>query len=196
MKHLLQRTWEHGNVHYETDIPACTEEERRAAGLPSKSHVAKIRGNQLEKTAYAIDGIHTPTAYRGTPFAPFQWHVENFWLMSVNVLHSGEKIWYWSEPSSLAAIDAVFQERPLLGKPSHDDYLGHEALFGGTDHLRQQGIAIRCFKQKEGQVMVTYPRVLHSGFSVTDTLAEAINYADETWDTTGYRPCTEKCYRD
>jgi hypothetical protein len=180
------------NVAYQTDIPAQTPEEREGALLPTESPIWPIRGNNLVRKG--IPGVHTPTGYCGTTLAPFAWHAEDYLMGAINYLHSGEKVWFCTEPSSYDAATKAFSD--LLGKePDHDQFLRHEAVHYGVDHLRSRKIATRCFMQKTGQWVVLYPRSYHSGFSATATLAEAVNYADQSWTPPeGYRPCTEMCH--
>lgn len=189
MKELLE-SGKMSDVFYETDIPARTAEDRTAAGLPRESLIAGIRGNQLDATAYSIDGMHTPTGYRGTPFAPFVWHDENFWAAALNILYSGRKMWYWVPPAAWAAANDGFRMLPLLHLPDNHQYLQDEGLFGGLDYLKEKGIDVMSFEQRQGQIMFQYSRVLHSGFSMSGTLAEAVNYADERWKpkSQGYEP--------
>lgn len=45
-------------------------------------------------------------------------------------------------------------------------------------------------QQNAGEAILTFPRAYHQGFSIGDTLAEAVNYADNDWDPAVYAYCS------
>ncbi|KAI7910476.1 hypothetical protein M0657_011356 [Pyricularia oryzae] len=178
-------------VAYQTDIPAETSNERDCAYLPPESPIWPIRGNKLPRTG--IPGLHTPTCYRGTPFAPFAWHHEDFELGAINYLHYGQKIWFVTHPGFFDKATATFQEALNIDQ-DHSQFLRHEAVHGGVQYLRNKDIPTIGFMQEAGQIVVVYPRAYHSGFGATATVAEAVNYADLQYTLPqDYRPCHKKC---
>ena len=180
-----------GNVAYQTDIPAHTEEERRGAFLPPESPVWPFRGNKFPADG-PVPGLHNPSAYQSRPWGPFAWHREDLRAWAVNYLYCGEKIWRVIEPGSEKQADRVFAD--MLGvTPTHNQYLRHQALHGGVDRLREGGVVVREFKQRAGQLVITLPGAYHSGFSVTSTQAEAVNWTDSTDRSEEYVPCNAEC---
>ncbi|KAL8310432.1 hypothetical protein RB597_010320 [Gaeumannomyces tritici] len=179
------------DVAYKTDIPAHTAKERKDAFVPEQSPIYPIRGNQLPPKG--VPGINTPTAFRGTPFSPFGWHFEDWKLGAVNCLYCGNKVWRVTEPGSFETATTFFKE--LVGqRANHDQFMRHESYHQGIEQMQASGIEMRGFVQSAWQIVVVYPGVYHSGFSVTGTLAEAVNYADNRWtEPKGYRPCLESC---
>ncbi|KAL8299137.1 hypothetical protein RB593_009147 [Gaeumannomyces tritici] len=178
-------------VAYETDIPAHTREDRARASLPGESSLWPIPG-QLPKDG-GIVGLHTPTGYIGAPGAPFLWHFEDLRLGAMNTQYCGHKAWFVTPPNFFDRATETFIK--ILGlNPDHDQFLRHEALHGGVDYLRAKGIPTTGFLQRPWQTVVLYPGAYHSGFSVTNTLAEAVNYAGPTYTyPEGYRPCKYEC---
>ncbi|EJT68250.1 hypothetical protein GGTG_14168 [Gaeumannomyces tritici R3-111a-1] len=82
----------------------------------------------------------------------------------------------------------------MLGvTPTHNQYLRHQALHGGVDRLREGGVVVREFKQRAGQLVTTLPGAYHSGFNVTPTQAEAVNWTDSTDRSEEYIPCNAEC---
>ncbi|EJT68026.1 hypothetical protein GGTG_14396, partial [Gaeumannomyces tritici R3-111a-1] len=76
---------------------------------------------------------------------------------------------------------------------THNQYLRHQALHGGVDRLREGGVVVREFKQRAGQLVTTLPGAYHSGFNVTPTQAEAVNWTDSTDRSEEYIPCNAEC---
>ncbi|KAL8410425.1 hypothetical protein RB596_000198 [Gaeumannomyces avenae] len=179
------------DVAYKTDAPALIPRDREQACLPEESTIWPIPG-KLPKNGGVV-GLHSPTAYTGTAWAPFGWHVEDFFLWALNCLYWGVKIWHIIPPENREAATAAFAG--FLGSnPDHDQFLRHEALHGGFEYFQDKDIPTISFPQHSWQIVVTYPGVYHSGFSVTETRAEAINYAHPTDATPkGYKPCTQEC---
>ncbi|KAL8402607.1 hypothetical protein RB596_009106 [Gaeumannomyces avenae] len=178
-------------VSYLTDIPAHSIKEREYALLPPESQIWHIRGNRLPREG--VPGLHTPTAYRGTEQAPFAWHFEDYKLGALNYLYYGQKVWYVIQPKSCDKASRVFSN-VLEVKADHDQFMRHQALHCGINHLRRSDVPTMGFMQEAWQMVVVYPGAYHSGFSVTPTLAEAVNYADLSYTVPeGYKPCNKNC---
>ncbi|EJT68942.1 hypothetical protein GGTG_13530 [Gaeumannomyces tritici R3-111a-1] len=187
-------------VAYLTDIPAHSAQEREDALLPPESPIWHIRDNKLPREGVpgrpCVPGLHTPTAYRGTKSAPFAWHLEDLSLGAINLLYIGRKVWFVTEPASSNKATGVFSNA-LGAKADHDQFLRHQALHGGIEHLRNKGVSTIGFMQEPWEMVIVYPGAYHSGFSVTDTLAEAVNYADRLYTFPKmYKPCDERCHKD
>ncbi|EJT69107.1 hypothetical protein GGTG_13375 [Gaeumannomyces tritici R3-111a-1] len=202
-------------VAYQTDIPAHSTKERENAFLPLQSPIWHIRGNQLPREG--IPGLHTPTAYRGTKGAPFAWHFEDLKLGAINYLYRGRKVWFVTEPGSFDNATEAFSN--VLGlEADHDQFLRHQALHYGIKRLQSEGAPTIgfmqeawqmvvvypgayhsgfSFMQEAWQMVVVYPGAYHSGFSAADSLAEAVNYADQLYTyPEEYKPCDGRCHKD
>lgn len=201
-----------GSVYYRTDIPAATAGERAAAGLPSRSPIWPLAGNRLDDTiVQGIGGIHGAYMYEAAaprdggrrPGAVFGWHIEDVGLLAFNYLHAGHKVWMCVSEAHAAAAEAEFravlEENPVRGLalrgPLCEQWLKHASLFCATG-LRERGVPVAFVGQATGQVVVTFPRTMHAGFSTSYTLAEAVNYADDDdgWVLAGYRDCSARCH--
>lgn len=178
------------NVRYRVDVPAWTPDQRRAAGVPERSPIHPLKGDKLDHTRAIIPGIHTPYVYESGPHfgASFQIHAEDFRLVSLNHLYKGRKIWI-VVPST--AVDVA--EEALGRKRGCSQFMRHRAEFFFPQKLDKLGIPYRIVDQRPGETIVILPDAYHEGFSTGYTIAEAKNYADESWTTETYQPCEEKC---
>ncbi|KAK1763827.1 JmjC domain, hydroxylase-domain-containing protein [Phialemonium atrogriseum] len=200
-----------GGVYYRTDISAASAGEHAAAGLPPRSPIWPLAGNRLDDTiVQGIGGIHGAYMYEAAaprdgaymyeaaaprdgdgrrPGAVFGWHIEDVGLLAFNYLHAGHKVWMCVSEAHAAAAEAEF--RSVLEENPH------ASLFCATG-LRERGVPVAFVGQATGQVVVTFPRTMHAGFSTSYTLAEAVNYADDDdddgWVLAGYRDCSARCH--
>jgi jumonji domain-containing protein 2 len=178
------------DVRYRVDVPAWTEAQRRAAGVPAKSPLHPLKGDKLDRTRAIIPGIHTPYVYESGPAfgATFQIHAEDFRLSSLNHLYEGRKIWIVI-PS--AAVDLAEEKLERRGKCSQ--FMRHRAEFVFPAKLDRLSIPYRTIDQRPGETIVILPDAYHEGFSTGHTLAEAKNYAEESWSADSYQPCDSSC---
>lgn len=190
---LLQTPDWFQDVEYCVDLDARSREERRRLGLPLDSPIFPLEGNRLSKTRTNIPGIHTPYAYwSGSKFgAPFAMHVEDCWLSSVNYLYTGEKIWFIVEPQSLKTLEDKL--RIESRKASCSQFLRHDASYSPKSCLEEWGVSYRVLSQKPGEIVYTFGRAYHQGFSTGPTIAEAVNFAEKDWTVEGYQFCKRNC---
>jgi hypothetical protein len=182
------------DVFYQTDLPASTEQERKAAGLPCQSPIETLRGNQLHRTRHAILGIHTITKYEGSAGAPFAWHIDDCHTDAINYLYHGTKEWSVIPPADSGAAEKEFRKLVLSAKASDagcHQFMRHDAVFGIGRMM--ESAPVRSFPQNAGELVFIYRDAYHSGYSKTYTVAEARNYAGDEWSIEGYRFCTPKC---
>ncbi|VUC29874.1 unnamed protein product [Clonostachys rosea] len=175
-------------IYYRTDISLGSPQIRESLGLPKESPIHPLKENKLDATKHSIDGLHSPYCYESdtTPGAPFLAHIEDFDLCSVNILYHGRKIWI-SEFE--ARIRDVFP-----GASSCAQFMRHACLYVTTKLLDEWKIPFTIIDQQEGDIVVTLPNAYHQGFSVGYTKAEAINYADSSWDPEKTRNgCNSNC---
>ena len=192
LKHLFRKSQNRQlrNVRYRVDVPAWTEQQRREAGVPSRSPIYPLKGDKLDRTKAIIPGIHTPYVYESGPYfgATFQIHAEDFRLASLNHLYKGRKIWI------VVPATAVDVAEKALGRGSAcSQFMRHRAEFFFPDKLEKLGIPYRIVDQRPGETIVILPDAYHEGFSTGYTIAEAKNYADPSWSTDSYQPCEAAC---
>lgn len=177
------------DVRYRADVPAWTKEQRRRAGVPERSPVHPLKGDELDFSHAIIPGIHTPYVYESAaPFgATFQIHAEDFKLISLNHLYKGRKIWIVIPSTSIDDAEIAF------GRKKCAQFMRHRAEFIFPDKLRQLKVPHRIVDQRPGETVVILPDAYHQGFSTGYTLAEAKNYADADWKIDEYEPCGIAC---
>lgn len=183
------------HVRYFVDLDARQEDQRRRIGLPPKSPIFPLEGNRLSETRTSIPGIHAPYAYvSGRAFgAPFAMHVEDCCLSSVNYLYAGEKIWYVLEPEHGKILEERLAASNMRKKCSQ--FLRHSARYITQSSLDDWGISYKVVRQMPNEVIITFPGAYHQGFSTGFTCAEAVNYADQDWNSEGYSFCNGNCPR-
>ena len=188
---LLKKPSGFKDVRYCTDMEARTLEDWKSFGL-STCPIWPLKGNGLSKTGMDIPGIHWPYFYEawdafGTPFAM---HREDGDLHSINYLWVGNKSWTAVPASHINTLEE--KSRETNGSYySYDcaQFLRHSATFYPSSILDHWGIPYKIVIQRAGEVIITFPRVYHQGFSTGYTFAVAANYADEYWSVEGYRGC-------
>ncbi|KAH8179427.1 jmjC domain, hydroxylase domain-containing protein [Sarocladium implicatum] len=186
-KHIDRRI---RDVRYRPDVPAWTPEQRRRAGVPQRSPVHPLAGDELDFSRAIIPGIHTPYVYESAPAfgATFQIHAEDFKLISLNHLYKGRKIWIVIPSTSIEEAEVAFQRKNKCAQ-----FMRHRAEFIFPDKLKQMGVPHRIIDQRPGETVVILPDAYHQGFSTGYTLAEAKNYADQDWAIDTYQPCGIEC---
>ncbi|KAI9753295.1 MAG: hypothetical protein M4579_005214 [Chaenotheca gracillima] len=157
---------------------------RRTFGLPMTSVLPP--GKRLAQSAQSFPGIHRPFVYISErEGAPFEMHVENFDLHSMNILHAGApKLWCIIFPKDRQRVERMVKTRMVAGQDSLcEQFVRHENLFPKPSRLRQLDISFSLFLQKPGELVITLPGAYHFGFGLGANLAEATNCAlDLNWD--------------
>ncbi|KAK0384134.1 hypothetical protein NLU13_8223 [Sarocladium strictum] len=178
------------DVRYRVDIPAWTSEQRRRAGVPQRSPLHPLKGDELDFSRAIIPGIHTPYVYESAaPFgATFQIHAEDFKLISLNHLYKGRKIWIVIPSTAIDEAEVAFGRKNKCAQ-----FMRHRAEFIFPDKLKQLKVQHRIVDQRPGETVVILPDAYHQGFSTGYTLAEAKNYADAEWKIDEYQPCRAEC---
>lgn len=178
------------DVRYRVDVPAWTPEQRRRAGVPQRSPVHPLKGDELDFSRAIIPGIHTPYVYESaSPFgATFQIHAEDFKLISLNHLYKGRKIWIVIPSTAIDDAEVAFGRKNKCAQ-----FMRHRAEFIFPDKLKQLKVPHRIIDQRPGETVVILPDAYHQGFSTGYTLAEAKNYADAEWKIDEYQPCRAEC---
>lgn len=142
-------------------------------------------GTVLDLYPKKVDGISNPFLYVGCEYASFAWHIEDVALFSLNFLHYGaDCVWFFTPPDYFGKFTEwarfflldVMQVTcvSVLGA-------GHKYILAGSEFLKKLGIPVDVVFQKAGEMIVTYPFTLHSGFKTGWNIQEAVNFADEWW---------------
>ncbi|KAF4535055.1 Transcription factor jumonji aspartyl beta-hydroxylase [Lasiodiplodia theobromae] len=87
------------------------------------------------------------------------------------------------------------EERRRLGLPldspifpleaSCSQFLRHDASYSPKSCLEEWGVSYKVLSQKPGEIVYTFGRAYHQGFSTGPTIAEAVNFAEEDWTVDG-----------
>lgn len=183
------------DARYCTDLDIRTSETRTKIGLPSDCPISRLNGDCLVRTKKRVPGIHWPYAYQaGCAFgAPFTMHVEDFWLISINYLYAGEKVWVIVAPKHYHRLEAELKGRPGFEYRPCEQFLRHSPKYIPLKTLDEWGVSYRIVRQKNYEVIITFPKAYHEGFSTGYTFAVAVNYADKEWKYDGYRDCRKGC---
>ena len=179
------------DVRYRTDLNARTQQERDDLGLP-RSPIWPLKGDCLLKTKARVPGIHWPYAYEAndTFGALFTVHREDWDLLSVNYLHKGIKYWIVVSSEFTDLLERKVRESESSIKLTGcAQFLRHYPTYILGPTLDKWGISYKVICQMAGEVIITFPRVYHQGFSAGYTFAEAVNYADERWNPSIYVSC-------
>jgi hypothetical protein len=129
-----------------------------------------------------ISGVTVPWMYIGMMFATFCWHNEDDYLYSINYHHLGApKTWYGVPGSQAPAFERIMQQTvPELFEEEPDLLMKLVTQLNPT-RLLEGRVPVYHTVQEAGQIIVTFPKAYHSGFSHGFNFAEAVNFATADW---------------
>ncbi|KIX92576.1 uncharacterized protein Z520_11752 [Fonsecaea multimorphosa CBS 102226] len=176
-------------MRYATDIPARTTRQRQQLGLPAKSAIYPLKGNQLDRTRYTVPGIHWPYAYlSGCHGALFAIHSDDGNLISVNMHLSGaERLWYVVAPKDGHIIEKEAKKWTCAQR------VRHASRWIPRAKLQRMGARFVNFIQRPGEGVVTWDGAYHQGGTDGSGTAEAVNYGYNDWNMDGYHACETTC---
>ena len=140
-----------------------------------------------------LPGVNEPMLYLGMVFSQFAWHVEDHYLYSTSFLHAGApKTWYAAPAEDAAKVEAAVQAHVFGAGPTPggDGPVASSAavrsLMGKTTMvspkvLMEAGVKVCRVVHRPGEYVVTFPRAYHGGFNHGLNLAEAVNFALDSW---------------
>ena len=138
-----------------------------------------------------ISGITLPWVYMGMKWSSFCWHYEDLSLWSVNYMHvGGSKVWYSIPAADRKKFDRVVKEKLACLHDSDPNFLLDIIVQVSPAYLTQHGIRVFRTEQRPGEFIFTFPEGYHAGFSTGFNVAEACNFATESWLDWG-----QKCNR-
>lgn len=123
----------------------------------------------------------------------FGWHIEDMDLYSINYLHFGApKLWYAISPDNASRLETLARSF----YPDHyrqcPAFLRHKMTIISPNILKKYSVPYVRTVQKEGQIIISFPRAYHSGFNLGLNCAESTNFATLRWIDFGKR--AERCY--
>ena len=157
------------------------------------ARLPRLPGSLLAHVREALPGVNEPMLYLGMVFSQFAWHVEDHYLYSTSFLHAGApKTWYGAPACDAAKIEAAVQAHVFGAEPAAggDGPLASSAavrsLMGKTTMvspkvLLDAGVKVCRVVHRPGEYVVTFPRAYHGGFNHGLNLAEAVNFALDSW---------------
>ena len=195
LEELLQSDQKLDGVYYRTDIPVFDSAERAAAGLPDTCIIWPRQGDRLPCTKYKIPGLHSPFCYESADKfgAIFACHLEDFYLYSLNHLHVGRKVWKVISPAHTEVFERMLKSSDKSIATDCAQFLRHASIYFQRGNLNKWDIPFTLIDQRAHEIVITFPKAYHEGFSTGYTRAEAVNYADCNWTPEGYRSCTSEC---
>lgn len=143
-------------------------------------------GGILDKSV-KVEGVVDSYLYISQPRSFFPWHCEDHNYYSVSYLHFGEKkIWY-----SIAQWDAERFENMFQSGFNCKSYMRHKHIIADPEYLRRNKIPVYKAEQGQGEIIITFPRGYHCGFSNGLNCTEATNFATPEWLPFGI--CANMC---
>lgn len=176
--------------------------------------LTSLPGNVMFDSKHKIVGIHTPFFYFGAAHTVFALHAEDYNAMSLNYHHFGaDKIWRVVSPRYYHVVED-FVAAQLIGptkgrKLPHkkcSQFVRHASIYLPGITLEVAGARSIQFRQRPGELVITWPLAYHEGYNEGLNINEACGYGHKNWRrvfATGeeakkgeaeiYRPCCEKC---
>lgn len=159
------------------------------------NNLPDAHGSLLRHVHSSINGINVPWLYCGMLFASFCWHTEDNYMYSVNYQHLGaKKRWYGIPSSHCGAFDAAAKQHLPARFDEEPDLLFHITTMIPPSVLARTGVPVFTLVQEPGDIVVTFPRAYHAGYSEGFNCNEAVNFLLPNWIQYA-RECVEK-YRD
>eukprot|EP01117_Protostelium_nocturnum_P012549 TRINITY_DN4622_c0_g1_i4.p1 TRINITY_DN4622_c0_g1~~TRINITY_DN4622_c0_g1_i4.p1 ORF type:complete len:583 (+),score=168.82 TRINITY_DN4622_c0_g1_i4:350-2098(+) len=142
----------------------------------------KAKGSLLSYLPEDILGVSVPMMYMGMLFSSFCWHVEDNYLYSINYMHHGaSKTWYGIPESACDKFESAMKKAlPDLFEKTPNLLFLLITMFPPS-MLVAENIPVCHTVQKAGEIMVTFPKGYHAGFSHGFNCGESTNFALEDW---------------
>ena len=160
----------------------------------SYSNLDSILHTIPRETGIKIPGVHTAYLYFGMWGATFGWHTEDMDLYSINYLHCGApKVWYGipaNDAHKLEQLSRSFFPDHFRDCPA---FLRHKMTVISPTVLKKYSVPFSRVVQREGQIMISFPRAYHSGFNLGLNIAESTNFATEQWIDIGKKAVICRC---
>jgi len=187
---------DHYNLHYPSDIEAsvCAHIPDFPLGwdmskFSAKSELLRALVPYLGFKDEKIAGYTTPMLYVGSAGTTFALHSEDQNLFSCNYLLAGcPKVWYGVPPSYysqvISLISTIFAEKKIVQQCPQA--VMHKRFLLNPEVLHAAGIPTSRVIQRPGDMIITSPGAFHFGYNTGWNIAEASNFASDSWWTGGH----------
>lgn len=156
------------------------------------NNLPDAHGSLLRHVHSAINGINVPWLYCGMLFASFCWHTEDNFMYSVNYQHLGaKKRWYGIPSSHCGEFDEAAKRHLPARFAEEPDLLFHITTMIPPSVLARGGVPVYTLVQEPGDIVLTFPRAYHAGYSEGFNCNEAVNFVLPNWIQYA-RECVEK----
>lgn len=197
----------------DNDADPCT---RAFIGV-GNPRLTSLPGNVMFDSKHKIVGIHTPFFYFGAAHTIFALHAEDYNAMSLNYHHFGaDKIWRVVSPRYYDVVEdfvtarlldatAARKGRRLPGRRC-SQFVRHASVYLPGTTLDVAGARSIQFRQRPGELVITWPLAYHEGYNEGLNINEACGYGHKNWrrvfaageetkkgEAAIYRPCGERC---
>lgn len=182
-------------VEYGSDVATSEFESGFAEGEKSNwnlIHLPNADGSLLKHLEEKISGVNEPWIYFGMALSTFCWHYEDDSLFSISYNHTGApKIWYGAPGAFSEQVEEVFRSLlPGLFEEEPDLMMKLVTMISPSS-LIAHSIPVVKAVHHPGEFIVTLPNAFHAGFNSGFNVAEAVNFALESWLPAGLR-CADK----
>lgn len=134
------------------------------------------------KENQSIAGVTKPYIYLGSWKALFGWHKEDLDLYSVNYLHLGKpKFWYSINLDCNKKFEQFASETFKDNFKECPEFIRHKNTMIHPERLMKEGIELHKVKQEPGEFVFARSSAYHAGFNWGFNIAEAVNFACESW---------------
>ena len=126
--------------------------------------------------------------YFGIWRATFPQHIEDYDLFSINTLVEGEpKFWYCIPPMYAHLLEKFVKSIVAKDKKLARSYakcnqlMRHKTFTISPEILEKNGIPYSRIVQHKNETIITTPYCYHGGFNTGFNVAEARNFATQSW---------------
>ncbi|KAG7389409.1 hypothetical protein PHYBOEH_007519 [Phytophthora boehmeriae] len=155
------------------------------------NNLPDAHGSLLRHFGAPINGINVPWLYCGMLFASFCWHAEDNYMSSINYQHLGaKKRWYGIPSSDAEKFEAAMRTQVPERFREEPDLLLHLTTMIPPSVLQAKGVEVFTLVQEPGEIVLTFPKAYHGGFSEGFNCNEAVNFVLPNWIDYG-RECVE-----
>jgi len=95
--------------------------------------------------------------------------------------YAKEKLWLLVSPDDRLKLETKLAQVLKIPKIPYSDFVRDNGVFIAPEQYKKWNIRYTLELQGSGDMIITYPEAYHQVLNLTDTLAEAINYAPKGW---------------
>ncbi|KAG0690347.1 hypothetical protein C6P40_003165 [Pichia californica] len=147
-----------------------------------------INGEENDTKFEQISGMSIPWLYVGGTLSTFCWHKEDHYTLSANYSHLGApKKWYGIPSKYAERFEELINNIAPEYETKQKDLMHQLVSMVSPDEIRKsilindKNIEIYETIQRQGEFIVTFPKVYHSGFNYGFNVNEAVNFTLPLW---------------